>query len=70
MDREYGPKARKKIKQVMHEFGQGQLKSSSGHKVANRDQAVAIGISKAKEAGYKVPNPPMPRTLLRRQHKG
>lgn len=55
MVKKYGPKAHKKINDVMYEFGQGRLKSSSGHKVTNRNQAVAIGISEAKEAGYKVP---------------
>jgi hypothetical protein len=51
----YGPKAQQKIKKVMHEFGEGKLKSSSGQKVKNRKQAVAIGISEAREEGYKVP---------------
>lgn len=51
----YGPKAQEKIEKVMDEFGEGKLKSSSGHKVTNRDQAVAIGISEARKAGYKVP---------------
>lgn len=51
----YGPKAQKKIEQTMEEFDQGQLKSGSGDKVTSRRQAVAIGISKARKAGYKVP---------------
>lgn len=51
----YGPKAHRKIEQVMHEFEAGALKSSSGQKVTDRDQAVAIGISEARKAGYKVP---------------
>lgn len=54
----YGPKAQRKIEQVMHEFDAGTLKSSSGQKVTDRDQAVAIGISEAKRAGYKVPKQP------------
>ena len=69
MANKYGPKARKKIKKVMREYKQGELKSSSGHKVKSRDQAVAIGISEAKQAGYKVPNPAQSRGA-RRQHKG
>lgn len=52
----YGPKAQAKIDKVMDEFGEGKLKSSSGHKVTSRKQAVAIGISKARKAGYKVPH--------------
>jgi len=39
----------------MEEFKEGKLKSSSGEKVKNRKQAVAIGISEAREAGLKVP---------------
>jgi hypothetical protein len=54
----YGPKARKKIAKVMQEFKQGKLKSGrSGKKVTNPKQAVAIGISEAREAGAKVPEP-------------
>jgi hypothetical protein len=40
----------------MHEFKEGKLKSSSGDKVKNRKQAIAIGISEAKEANLKVPS--------------
>lgn len=34
-----------KIKTVMHEFKSGKLKSSSGQKVTNPKQAIAIGLS-------------------------
>ena len=51
----YGPKAQQKIEKVMEEFKKGKLKSSSGKKVTKRPQAVAIGISEARSAGYKVP---------------
>lgn len=51
----YSKKAQEKIGEVMHEFKKGKLKSSSGDKVTDQKQAVAIGISEAKEAGYKVP---------------
>lgn len=50
----YSKKAQEKIGEVMHEFKEGKLKSSSGDKVTDRKQAVAIGISEAKEAGLKV----------------
>ena len=40
----------------MREFEDGKLKSSSGDKVTDRQQAIAIGISEAREAGYKVPD--------------
>lgn len=53
----YSKKAQDKISDVMHEFGEGKLKSGrSGKKVKDRKQAIAIGISEAKEKGYKVPN--------------
>lgn len=51
----YSDKAQDKIGKVMHEFKEGKLKSSSGEKVTDRKQAVAIGISEAKEKGLKVP---------------
>lgn len=50
----YSEKAQEKIGEVMHEFKEGSLRSSSGKKVTNRKQAIAIGISEAKEAGLKV----------------
>jgi len=54
-DNKYSEKASDKVEEVMKEFKKGQLKSSSGKKVTNRKQAVAIGISEAREKGYKTP---------------
>ncbi|WP_394666182.1 DUF6496 domain-containing protein [uncultured Chryseobacterium sp.] len=51
----YSEKVQEKVGKVMHEFKEGKLKSSSGEKVTNRKQAVAIGISEAKQEGLKVP---------------
>lgn len=52
----YDPKAQKKVEKVMHEYKKGSLKSgSSGKKVTSRKQAVAIGLSEARQAGGKVP---------------
>jgi hypothetical protein len=54
----YSKKAQDKIEEVMHEFKEGTLKSGkdgSGGKVKSRKQAIAIGISEAREAGLKVP---------------
>jgi hypothetical protein len=52
----YGPKAQEKVEKTMHEFKDGKLKSgSSGKKVTSRKQAVAIGLSKARKEGAKVP---------------
>lgn len=52
----FGPKAQYKVKKAMHEFNEGKLKSSSGDKVTDRKQAVAIGLSEARQAGGKVPS--------------
>ena len=41
-------KKQKKIKKVMEEFKDGSLKSSSGEKVSNPKQAIAIAMSEAK----------------------
>ena len=40
-------KAKDKIATVMREFKQGKLRSSSGQKVKNRKQAIAIALSEA-----------------------
>jgi Family of unknown function (DUF6496) len=39
-----------KMQKVMHEFKAGTLKSSSGRKVINRKQAIAIGLSEGESA--------------------
>ena len=51
----YSKKAQEKIEEVMHEFKHGELKSGKGEVVKSREQAIAIGISEAREAGLKVP---------------
>lgn len=52
----YGKKASKKVERAMHERKHGTLKSGrSGKKVTSRKQAIAIGLSEAREAGAKVP---------------
>jgi hypothetical protein len=54
----YGKKAQEKVEEVMHEYKHGELKSGPGGKagkVKNPKQAVAIGLSKARKAGAKVP---------------
>jgi len=55
MGKKYSTAAEKKVGKVMKEFKEGKLKSSSGDKVRDRKQAIAIGISEAREAGMKVP---------------
>jgi len=54
--RKYGPKAQRKISRVMHEYGEGKLRSGrTRKKVTSQKQAVAIGISEARREGDKVP---------------
>ena len=54
----YGKKAQDKVERAMHEMKRGELKSGrSGKKVTNPRQAVAIGLSEAREEGDKVPPP-------------
>ena len=50
---ENASKHQKKIEKVMHEFGKGKLKSSSGDKVTNQKQAVAIALSEARRLDKK-----------------
>ena len=52
--KKYSDKAQEKIGEVMGEFKEGKLKSSSGKKVTSRKQAIAIGISEAEREGFKV----------------
>ena len=52
------PRQRKTAGRVMHEFKHGELKSGrggKGGKVKSRKQAIAIGLSKARKEGKKVP---------------
>ena len=52
----YGKKSQDKVERAMHEMKHGQLKSGrSGKKVTNPKQAIAIGLSEAREEGAKVP---------------
>ena len=50
-------KAQEGVKEAMHEFKEGTLKSGgkSQKKVTNPKQAIAIGLSKARKKGAKVP---------------
>jgi len=53
----YGKKASEKVEKAMHERKHGTLKSGrSGKKVTSKKQAIAIGLSEAREAGGKVPS--------------
>lgn len=52
----YGKKAQETVEEAMHKMKEGKLKSGkSGKTVKSRKQAVAIGLSEAREKGAKVP---------------
>jgi hypothetical protein len=55
--RKYGKAASKSVKSAMHRRKTGTLKSGKGRhpKVKSREQAIAIGLSEAREKGAKVP---------------
>jgi hypothetical protein len=60
MARKYSKAAGKKVKKVMEERKAGTLKSGrSKRKVTSRKQAIAIGLSEARQAGKKVPKKPV-----------
>lgn len=52
----YDRKAQENVKEAVHKYKEGELKSGrSGKKVKSRKQAVAIGLSEARRKGAKVP---------------
>jgi len=52
----YSKGAQKKVEKNMEEMKQGKLKSGrSGKTVKDRKQAIAIGLSEARQSGAKVP---------------
>ena len=56
MARKYSKKASSYVKKAMRKRKKGTLKSGgSGAKVKSRKQAIAIGLSEARQAGAKAP---------------
>jgi len=53
--RRYSKKASETVESAMHRRKKGTLKSGSGGTVTSRKQAIAIGLSEAREKGAKVP---------------
>ena len=52
----YGKKSQESVKDAMHKYKRGKLKSGrNGKSVKSRNQAIAIGLSEAREKGAKVP---------------
>lgn len=63
----YSKKASEKVERAMHEKKAGTLKSGrSGKKVTSRKQAIAIGLSEAREAGAKVPKKAPKKTVTKK----
>jgi hypothetical protein len=55
----YSPAASKQVATELHEMQEGKLKSgSSGKKVTNPKQAIAIALSEARKKGANVPPNP------------
>ncbi|HEY7817702.1 MAG TPA: DUF6496 domain-containing protein [Vicinamibacteria bacterium] len=52
----YGKSASRRVESAMRRRKRGTLKSGSGQKVKSRKQAIAIGLSEAREKGAKVPS--------------
>lgn len=54
----YGKKASEEAGEALHELKEGTLRSGAkGKRVTSRKQAIAIGLSKARKEGGKVPPP-------------
>jgi hypothetical protein len=54
----YSKRASAKVERAVHEMKRGKLRSGgSGKRVTSRKQAIAIGLSEAREKGAKVPKP-------------
>lgn len=57
--RSYSKSTQDEIENEMHRFKQGTAKSGKGGaKVKNKQQAIAIALSKARKKGKKVPRKP------------
>ena len=57
--RKYSRAASENVREEMHEFKRGKLRSGPGGrggKVKSRKQAIAIGLSEARASGKKVPS--------------
>jgi hypothetical protein len=62
----YGRSASKAVKSAMRRKKKGTLRSGSGGKVKSRKQAIAIGLSEAREKGAKVTRARAPKTSKKR----
>ena len=53
--RKYSPAAGTEVEREMRRYKRGTAKSGRGGKVKSRKQAIAIGLSKARKKGKRVP---------------
>ena len=53
--RKYSRSAESDVKSEMHRYKRGTARSGRGGKVKSRKQAIAIGLSRARKKGKKVP---------------
>jgi hypothetical protein len=53
--RKYSPSTSRDVESEMRRYKRGTAKSGKGGKVKSRKQAIAIGLSKARKEGKKVP---------------
>ena len=65
--RKYGKAASKRVESAMRRRKRGTLRSGKGGEVTSRKQAIAIGLSEAREKGAKVPPPKGGRGRTRRK---
>lgn len=57
MTPKYDPDSQKEVEKAMHEYKQGDLHiGKSDKKVKSREQAIAIGLDKARRKGKHVPS--------------
>jgi hypothetical protein len=54
--RKYSPSSAKDVESEMRRYNRGTAKSGRGGRVKSRKQAIAIGLSKARKEGKRVPN--------------
>ena len=66
----YGKSASKNVESAMRRRKRGTLKSGSGRRVKSRKQAIAIGLSEAREKGAKVPRKGARKSSRKRSRKG
>ena len=60
MARKYSRGASRDVENEMHRYKHGTAKSGRGGRVKSRKQAIAIGLSKARRKGKKVPKKKAP----------